>query len=248
MFVLTPTLLYGTLWATGRCSKSTVRLCHESGELCVPLVLDSEPDALKRPYPIVRDRRVSDLVPVGETRRDAPLYRTILTIRNRNREIDRFGAFRGKDVNHKFSSVVPEGEMPRECYRESSGVNHFYPDTQFVIAHLFCTIPIQINPLIKVGLHQHRLSFGCAQKPDRYGYVSESYAEHTPISDRRALVPFLIGLFLFWDGCLLNYLNWRWLDDDCNRWRGYLGFCLTATMIGTDLILMLFVASAASGT
>jgi len=93
-------------------------------------------------------------------------------------------------------------------------------------------------------LREFGLSPSSIEQPEGNESVGESNSENTPIGRTWSLVPFLCGLFLFYGGCLLNYLNWRWLDDDRKWPLGWVGFASTAAMMGSGLILMFFVAPA----
>ena len=95
---------------------------------------------------------------------------------------------------------------------------------------------------------QGRLSSGGVQQAERNENIGGGNDQYAPISDRRALIPFLCGLLLFGSGCLLNYLNWNWLDDDRYRWRGRIGFILTLAMMIAGLVLMFFVAGSVTGS
>ncbi|WP_331959279.1 hypothetical protein [Candidatus Binatus sp.] len=106
---------------------------------------------------------------------------------------------------------------------------------------------LQIQGFVgRVGalFRQRSLRSSRVQQTERDQSVEKSDAEDSPIRNRGPLIPFLFGLVLLYGGAWLNYLNWRWLDDNRKRWRGYLGFVVTAALMGRGLVLMFFVASA----
>jgi hypothetical protein len=76
--------------------------------------------------------------------------------------------------------------------------------------------------------------------------IQESDRQDPPIGNCGPVVPFLCGLFLFYGGTLLNYMNWGWQDDNCNRRWGWVGLVMNGAIMAIRLVLMFFVAPAYS--
>jgi len=74
--------------------------------------------------------------------------------------------------------------------------------------------------------------------------VEEGDSQDSPVRSTWALIPILSGLSLFSGGGLLNYLNWRWLDDDRKCGRGYFGLVGSAVTIRLGSMLACFAAPA----
>lgn len=93
-----------------------------------------------------------------------------------------------------------------------------------------------------LGSELRLLSSGIEQA-ERDHSIQNGNNENAPISNRGPLIPFLLGLLLFYGGAWLNYLYWGWLDDDCKRWRGDTGLAARVLIMGAGLILMFFVSA-----
>ncbi len=124
-----------------------------------------------------------------------------------------------------------------------------YVSSQFHLSQ-FSILPIRRASSVDGFSALHKRIYGqsglfpsCIQQAKGDDGVYKSDTENAPVRNRGAVIPFLCGLFLFYGGAWLNYLNWSWLDNDRKRRWGQIGLVASAAIMGTGLVLMFFVAS-----
>lgn len=86
--------------------------------------------------------------------------------------------------------------------------------------------------------------FGRDEQTDRDRSVQNGDNENAPIGDGGPLIPFLLGVGLFYGGARPEYLYWGWLDNDRKGRWGWVGLACSVAIMGAGLILMFFVAPA----
>lgn len=152
----------GTIWGTGRSSKSVFRMCRESREGGVPNTLMAPPFAIKSPNPIVGGSGFfSNLMQMGEVGGHLMLNSVVFMASNRYVEAYRFGTFRRENFVLKRLRITGKsamkGDIPAELHRESGGIDQIYPNLQLIqliTMRLLCARPVKFDPLIEAGQHQ----------------------------------------------------------------------------------------------
>ncbi len=176
--------------------------------------------------------------------------------------------WRQDDLQRKLfhPCVQPESHVVSRCLTEiSNGYSGFttshiivvkdfpraymYVSSQFHLSQ-FSILPIRRASSVDGFSALHKRIYGqsglfpsCIQQAKGDDGVYKSDTENAPVRNRGAVIPFLCGLFLFYGGAWLNYLNWSWLDNDRKRRWGQIGLVASAAIMGTGLVLMFFVAS-----